>query len=171
MSYYRFYVEDESGRQVQREFAGTESKSETEALLRKAMEDYEAKKFVAKSENATVGMLLDMWVEEELKPGNLSNGTVMSYQGTVNRIKQYPIGNRKLKSVTADHLQTFMDQLSFGGVNPDGTTAKPFSKGYLRLFSAVPQGALHFAAFPKYMISFNPMQYFGCLFIDFTTLM
>ena len=63
--YYRFYVEDESGRQVQREFAGTESKSETEALLRKAMEDYEAKKFVAKSENATVGMLLDMWVEEE----------------------------------------------------------------------------------------------------------
>ena len=157
--YYRFYVEDESGRQVQREFAGTESKSETEALLRKAMEDYEAKKFVAKSENATVGMLLDMWVEEELKPGNLSNGTVMSYQGTVNRIKQYPISNRKLKSVTADHLQSFMDQLSFGGANPDGTTAKPLSKGYLRLFSAVLQGAFRFAVFPKRMISFNPMQY------------
>ena len=157
--YYRFYVEDESGRQVQREFAGTESKSETEALLRKAMEDYEAKKFVAKSENATVGMLLDMWVEEELKPGNLSNGTVMSYQGTVNRIKQFPISNRKLKSVTADHLQSFMDQLSFGGVNQDGTTAKPLSKGYLRLFSAVLQGAFRFAVFPKRMISFNPMQY------------
>ena len=29
--YYRFYVEDESGKMVQREFAGTESKSETEA--------------------------------------------------------------------------------------------------------------------------------------------
>ena len=123
------------------------------------MEDYEAKKFVAKSENATVGMLLDMWVEEELKPGNLSNGTVMSYQGTVNRIKQYPISNRKLKSVTADHLQTFMDQLSFGGVNPDGTTSKALSKGYLRLFSAVLQGAFRFAVFPKRMISFNPMQY------------
>ena len=157
--YYRFYVEDESGRQVQREFAGTESKSETEALLRKAMEDYEAKKFVAKSENVTVGMLLDIWVEEELKPGNLSNGTVMSYQGTVNRIKQFPISNRKLKSVTADHLQLFMDQLSFGGANPDGTTAKPLSKGYLRLFSAVLQGAFRFAVFPKRMISFNPMQY------------
>jgi len=104
-------------------------------------------------------MLLDMWVEEELKPGNLSNGTVMSYQGTVNRIKQYPIGNRKLKSVTADHLQAFMDQLSFGGVNPDGTTAKALSKGYLRLFSAVLQGAFRFAVFPKRMISFNPMQY------------
>ena len=61
--YYRFYVEDESGKQVQKEYVGTESKSETEALLRKAMEDYEEKNFVAKSENATLGKLLDMWVE------------------------------------------------------------------------------------------------------------
>ena len=157
--YYRFYIEDESGNLVQREFVGTESKSETEALLRKAMEDYEEKKFVAKSENATVGMLLDMWVEEELKPGSLSNGTVMAYQGTVNRIKQHPIGSRKLKTVTADHLQAYMDFLSFGGTNPDGTTAKALSKGYLRLFSAVLQGAFRFAVFPKRLITFNPMHY------------
>ena len=52
-----------------------------------------------------------------------------------------------------------MDQLSFGGVNPDGTTSKALSKGYLRLFSAVLQGAFRFAVFPKRMISFNPMQY------------
>lgn len=152
-------MEDESGRQVQREFAGTESKSETEALLRHAMEDYEEKKFVAKSENTTVGQLLDMWVEEELKPGNLSNGTVMAYQGTVNRIKQHPIGNRKLKSVTPDHLQAYIDLLSFGGTNPDGTAAKALSKGYLRQYSAVLQGAFRFAVFPKRLISFNPMQY------------
>ena len=157
--YYRFYIEDESGNLVQREFVGTESKSETEALLRKAMEDYEEKKFVAKSENATVGLLLDMWVEEELKPGSLSNGTVMAYQGTVNRIKQHPIGSRKLKTVTADHLQAYMDFLSFGGTNPDGTTAKALSKGYLRLFSAVLQGAFRFAVFPKRLITFNQMQY------------
>lgn len=157
--YARFYIEDESGRKVQKGFVGTESKSETEALLRKAIADYEEKKFVAKSENITVGMLLDLWVEEELKPGNLSNGTVMSYQGTVNRIKQHPIGNRKLKTVTADHLQAYIDFLSFGGTNPDGTTAKALSKGYLRLFSAVLQGAFRFAVFPKRLITFNPMQY------------
>lgn len=38
--YARFYIEDESGRKVQKEFVGTESKSETEALLRKAIADY-----------------------------------------------------------------------------------------------------------------------------------
>ena len=46
--YYRFYIEDENGNRVQKEFPGTESKSETEGMLRKAMEDYEAKKVIAK---------------------------------------------------------------------------------------------------------------------------
>lgn len=49
--YYRFYVEDASGKLIQREYVGTESKSETEKLLRQAIEDYEEKNFVAKTEN------------------------------------------------------------------------------------------------------------------------
>ena len=35
--YYRFYVEDASGNLVQKECVGTESKSETEKLLRQAI--------------------------------------------------------------------------------------------------------------------------------------
>ena len=157
--YYRFYVENESGKLVQKEYVGTESKSETEAMLRKAMEDYEAKKFVAKSENVTVGGLLDTWVEEELKPGSLSNGTVMLYQSTIERIKQYPIGERKLKSVTPEHLQAFFDRLTFGGVNADGTEAKPLATGSIRPYSAVMQAAFRFAVFPKRLMTYNPMQY------------
>ena len=57
--YYRFYVEDAGGNLVQKECAGTESKSETEKLLRQAMEDYESKKFLAKADNVTLGQLLD----------------------------------------------------------------------------------------------------------------
>ena len=82
---------DESGNRIQKEFPGTESKAETESLLRKAMEDYDNKKFIAKNENVTLSDMLDMWVEEELKPGSLSNGTVMAYQATVRRIKQHLI--------------------------------------------------------------------------------
>lgn len=113
--YYRFYVEDASGNLVQKEFAGTESKSETEKMLRKAMEDYDAKKFLAKADNLTLGQMLDVWAEEDLKTGSLSNGTVGNYLQAVNRIKQHPIGNRKLKTVTSEHLQKFMDLLAFGG--------------------------------------------------------
>ena len=157
--YYRFYVEDASGNRIQKEFPGTESKSETESLLRKAMDDYETKMFLSEAKNITLGDMLDMWVEEELKPGSLSNGTVMAYIGTVNRIKQHPIGKRKLKTVTADHLQSYMDLLSFGGTNPDGSPAKAMSVGYIRLYSAVLQNSFRFAVYPKRLISFNPMQY------------
>ena len=126
--YYRFYVEDASGNRVQKEFPGTESKSETESLLRKAMEDYETKMFLAQAKNITLGDMLDMWVEEELKPGSLSDGTVTAYINTVSRIKKHPIGKRKLKTVTSDHLQSYMDLLSFGGTDPDGKTVEALSK-------------------------------------------
>lgn len=157
--YYRFYVEDASGNRVQKEFPGTESKSETESLLRKAMEDYESKQFLAQAKNITLGDMLDMWVEEELKPGSLSNGTVTVYEGTVSRIKKHPIGKRKLKTIKAEHLQDYMDFLSFGGTNEDGTTANPLSVGSMRQYSAVLNNSFRFAVFPKQLITFNPMQY------------
>ena len=157
--YYRFYVEDASGNLVQKECAGTESKSETEKLLRQAMEDYESKKFIAKADNITLGKLLDTWAEEELKVGTLSNGTVENYLGAIRCIKKHPIADRRLKTVTAEHLQSFLDLLTFGGIYPDGTARKGLSKDYVHSFSAVLQQSFRFAVFPKQYITFNPMQY------------
>ncbi len=156
--YYRFYVEDASGNLVQKECAGTESKSETEKLLRQAMEDYESKKFIAKADNITLGQLLDTWAEEELKTGTLSNGTVGTYLQAINRIKQHPVSKRKLKTVTSGHLQQFMDLLSFGGTVED-FVSKGYSIDYIRSYSAVLQQSFRFAVFPKQYITFNPMQY------------
>jgi len=123
------------------------------------MEDYEAKRFVGKAENITLGEMLDLWVEEELKPGGLSNGTVVAYTAAAKRIKVHPIGSRRLKTVTPEHLQGFIDFMSYGGQNPDGTVSPPMSKGYLLQFSAVLQKAFRYAVYPKRFISFNPMQY------------
>ena len=96
------------------------------------MDDYEKKKFVAKAENLTVGQLLDVWAEEELKTGTLSNGTVENYLGTIRNIKKHPLAERKLKNVTSEHLQSFFDLLSFGGVHPDGKERKGYSKVYFQ---------------------------------------
>ena len=118
--YYRYYVEDASGNKVQKECVGTESKAETEKLLRKAMEDYEEKLFVAKTNTITLANLLDMWAEEELKTGSLSNGTVDNYLQVIKRIKQHPIADRKLKTVTAEHLQHYgrpKPEFSFRGIS------------------------------------------------------
>ena len=157
--YYRYYVEDASGNLVQKECVGTESKSETEKLLRKAMEEYESKKIVAKTENITLGELLDVWAEEELKVSSLSNNTVTLYLGVVKRIKEHQLGKRKLKTVTSEHMQEYLDFLSFGGKAPDGTEARPLSIDRIHSFSAVLQRAFRYAVFPKKYITFNPMQY------------
>lgn len=130
--YYRFYVEDASGNSVQREFPGSESKSEMEAMLRKAMADYEEKQFVAKSENLTLAGLLDKWIEEELKPGSLSNGTVAADIDTARRIKKHPIADRKLKKITPDHLQSYLDLLSLGDKWPDGRYESPATVSNVR---------------------------------------
>ena len=130
--YYRFYVEDASGNSVQRELPGSESKSETEAMLRKAMADYEEKQFVAKSENLTLAGLLDKWIEEELKPGSLSNGTVAAYIDTARRIKKHPIADRKLKKITPDHLQSYLDLLSLVCVRQDGRYESPATVSNVR---------------------------------------
>ena len=40
---------------------------------------------------------------------------VYKRQGAIRCIKKHPIAERKLKTVTAEHLQAFLDLLTFGG--------------------------------------------------------
>lgn len=157
--YFRFYVEDESGNRIQKEMPGTQNKSETESLLRKAMEEYENQKFVAKAANVTLADMLDMWMAEELTPSKRSNGTANSYINTANRVKQHAIGKRKLKTITAEHLQKFFDSLSSPQLLSNGKYSKGLSAGSLNVYAAVMRGAFRFAVFPKQLITFNPMQY------------
>ena len=82
-----------------------------------------------------------------------------NYLGTIRNIKKHPLAERKLKNVTSEHLQSFFDLLSFGGVHPDGKERKGYSKDYIHSFSAVMQQSFRFAVFPKQYITFNPMQY------------
>ena len=74
-----------------KEMPGTESKSETEALLRKAMDEYENQAFVAKASNITLTDMLDMWIEEELAPSKRSNGTERSYLNTQIVLNSIPL--------------------------------------------------------------------------------
>lgn len=131
---------------VQKEYAGTESKSEKGKLLRQATEDYEAKRFMAKAENITLGQMSDTWAEEELKTGTLINGAGGTYLQAINRLKQCSIGNGNLKMAAFCHLQQFMDLVLFGGTE-GSFISKGYSKNYVRVFSAVLQQYFRFSVF------------------------
>lgn len=107
----------------------------------------------------TLGKLLDIWVEEDLKTGSLSNGTVELYQNIVKVIKRHPICNRELSSVSSEHLQQFMDLISFGGKEGDFDSGNGYTAEYAKKPFAVLNHAFRFAVFPKKYISYNPMQY------------
>lgn len=157
--YYRFYVEDASGKLIQKEYVGTESKSETEKLLRKAMDNYEEKKFIVTAENITLAELLDNWAEEELKPGSLSNGTVRYYLHIANHIKKHPLGSRKLSTITSEQLQALMDIVVFGGKDGDFVVKNGYSKDHCNTYAAILSQVFKYAVFPKKYITFNPMHY------------
>lgn len=112
------------------------------------MENYESSQFIAKAQNVTLNALLDMWLEEEVKPSGRSNGTVRGYTNTVDCIKKHPIGKRKLQTIKPEHLQKYFDELS-------GKVSYMRTYGYVAIF----RGAFRFAVFPKQLITFNPMQY------------
>lgn len=156
--YYRFYVEDESGNLIQKECVGTESKSETEKLLRKAMKDYETTQFVSKKENITLGELLDEWAEEKLKVSGMANNTVAHRLMMIHQIQKHPISKRKLKNITAEHLQQFIDLLTFGG-KAGNLNAKAYCRDYISGYVTTLKQTLQYAMFPKQYITFNPMNY------------
>ncbi len=111
------------------------------------------------NKNITLGQLLDVWVEEDLKMGSMSNGTVELYQNIVKMMKRHPICKKDLIAVTSEHLQTFMDQISFGGKTEDFDSHEGYAKEYAKKPHAVLNHAFRFAVFPKKYITYNPMQY------------
>lgn len=81
--YYRFYITGENGKPKQIERAGTESKAETERMLRHGMAEHKNRQFIAQNSNLTLEEVIDMWLEEGLKPSSLANGTVHPYMNEV----------------------------------------------------------------------------------------
>lgn len=157
--YYRFYIEDENGKRRQIERVGTESKAETERMLRKAMDEYENKLFVAQNSNLTLAEVIDMWLEEGLKPSSLANGTVHQYMTKANKIKRHPLAQRKLKAITSSHLQAYIDFLSFGGTDTNGMQVKPVASGTVNVYMAMLHKVFKFAIYSKRILTANPMDY------------
>ncbi len=113
----------------------------------------------ATKQELNLGQFLDIWVEDDLKVGSMSNGTVELYQNIVKMIKRHSICNTPLTEVTSEQLQEFMDLISFGGMASDYKSQSGYAGEYAKKPMAVLNHAFRFAVFPKRFISYNPMQY------------
>lgn len=146
--YYRFYVQEINGRRAQKERVGTENREETQALLAKAIAEYANQPYIPEKKDISLGELLDSWIEEELRPSSRSDGTLRSYGNIIKRIKKFPIQKAKIKSISVQDLQQFVDFLA---------NERGLSKGTRNIYCSVLRGAMRFAVFPKEIIQKNPM--------------
>ena len=128
-------------------------------MLRHDMAEYENRQFIAQNSNLTLEEVIDMWLEEGLKPSSLANGTVHQYMTKASKIKRHPLAQRKLKTITASHLQAYIDFLSFGGTDAEGKQVKPIASGTVNVYVAMLQKVFKFAIYSKRILTANPMDY------------
>ena len=157
--YYRFRTK-ENGIWKEHEFKGTESKSETKYLLNKALEDYNNNGAIFDPGNITVMQLAHMWYETEIENSDLTTNGKRNYKNTVRNISESEFGKMKLKEVTCEDIQQYVDSLYFGQYDEAGNLIK---KGYaistMRKFFLVLNNMFKYAVYPKKLLRENLMQY------------
>lgn len=109
-----------------------------------------------KKKAPTVAQVLDLWAEEELRPGDVSNGTLSAYLAVIRRIKKHPVAATRINRITPEQLQTYLNDIGYGR---DGIRAIPrsLSRGYMLQVLAVLKGAFHYALTPCGLLREDPM--------------
>ncbi len=144
----------------QHEFQGTESKRETQAMLDKALKEYNDSGKVFDPGEITVNDLMDEWYAVEIDPSSRASTTRDSYRNVMNHIREHHIGSIPLKDVTVDALQAYVDEKYYGEYDADGREIKhAYSESTMKEEFVVLNGIFKFAVYPKEYIKASPMEF------------
>lgn len=126
---------------------GTTDKSETRSLMLQSIAETERSGKVFIPADMTVSNLLDIWYDECVKDV-LRHGTRCDYLNAINNHIKPILGDKKLKDVTIDDLQQYLDGKQ-----------KKYAPSTLKAHLVVLNGAFRYAVYPKKYIKDNPMLY------------
>ena len=158
--YFRFRITEEDGTTRLREFKGGKNKKETEHMLMQALEDYRTKGFVIDAGDATVNDLAEMWYHDEIEYTALSTNGRNDYKNVIRHIREHPLGSMKLRNVTCEHLQAYIDEKYFGEFDENGKQLKhTYSDSHMKKQFRVLSGMFKYAVVPKHLLRDNLMQY------------
>jgi len=158
--YYRFRMEEPDGTMKMHEFVGTESKRETEAMLKKAIDEYNDLGKLLDPGDITVSELMDEWFRTEIEPSSRATTTLDSYRNVMDHVRNHRIGKLKLKEVTVEALQAYVDEKYFGEYDADGREIKhAYSESTMKEEFVVLNGIFKYAVYPKEYLKSSPMQH------------
>ncbi len=158
--YYRFRIKDQDGNWKMHEFKGGQTKAETTFMLKQALEEYRQDGSIFYAGSLTVGQLADMWYNAEIENSNLTTNGKYGYKNVINNIHNNPFSQIKLKDLTIEDIQEYVDGLYFGVYDNEGNQiAKPYAKATMRKFFLVLNNMFKYAVYPKKLLRENLMQY------------
>ena len=148
--YYRFRMEEPDGTMKMHEFVGTESKRETENMLKKAIDEYNEAGKLNDPGDITVSELMDEWFHTEIEPSSRATTTLDSYRNVMDHVRDHRIGKLKLKEATVEALQANVDEKYFGEYDADGNEIKhAYSESTMKEEFVVLNGIFKYAVYPK----------------------
>ena len=158
--YYRFRVQEPDGTWKLREFKGGKTKRETQQMLAQAIKDYNEQGLLFEPGSITVSQLCDEWWEAEIESGTLAVSSRGCLQNAIQHIKRHELGSKKLKDISIEDIQAYIDLKTYGSFNDAGERIeKAYAKSTLRKHRLVLNNIFKFAVYPKRYLRENPMQY------------
>ncbi|GGJ86338.1 site-specific integrase [Lentibacillus kapialis] len=147
--YYYFDLSTVDGKRkrIERKTSAS-TKTEAEKVLRKKLAEYDNEGVFFEPSDTSVHDYFQFWIEEYVEI-NLKYYTVMNYKGIVKNHINPALGDLKLRSLTPETLQKFINDKHRAG----------FKHRTLSLIRAVLQRSLKQAVFPYQLLKDNPMQY------------
>ena len=153
-------MEEPDGTMKMHEFVGTESKRETENILKKAIDEYNELGKLLDPGDITVEELMDEWFRTEIEPSSRATTTLDSYRNVMDHVRAHRIGKLKLKEVTVEVLQAYVDEKYFGEYDENGKEIKhSYSESSMKEEFVVLNGIFKFAVYPKEYLKSSPMQH------------
>ena len=153
-------MEEPDGTMKMHEFVGTESKRETEAMLKKAIDEYNEFGKLLDPGDITVEELMDEWFRTEIEPSSLATATIGNYRNVLRHIREHSLSKMKLKDVTVEALQAYVDEKYFGEYDETGKEIKhAFSESSMKEQFIVLNGIFKYAVYPKEYLKASPMQF------------
>jgi len=148
--YYYFDLGMVEGKRkkIERTAEGAKTKTEAESVLRRKITEYENVGMVFKPSELTLHDYLNYWMQEyvELK---LKLNTQYNYENTIRLHISPELGKYKLKSLTPEVLQKFVNSKVREG----------YARKTVEIMIGILSKALRHAVYPYKYINENPMQY------------
>lgn len=158
--YYRLRTLDENGKWISHEFKGGATKKETERMLREALDQYNERGFMFQPGNVTVSELADMWYNDEVEHSAITPRGREGYKHVIRQIKESSLGTTKLRYVSIEHIQAYVDEQYYGTYDESGEQlTPPHAESTVRKHFVVLNGIFKYAVYPKKLLSENLMQY------------